>query len=291
MILRTSAGDPSNLTGTVRVGANNYTYTISIPLVGDLDGDGIYDLLDPTPRGETPVFTSSNRVVGGVGNSLAHTLTIRGYTNFSMFTFTAEPLPDGVSIDGNVISGTPTTVGTTTVALSAANPFGSVGRTNLILTILPGFTSSTAVQGLVNDASFRHTVTVTSNNFGSNLRFSATGLPTGTTISPGLPTNIGQDGSGTYTDNNTVSITDGTLDDLAIWRRAITVEEIRAIYRKGLQGANEQEASVGQDLVAYLPFEDDFSDHSGRGHHGLPVGSPTFGAGKVGKAIGPQLGE
>jgi len=184
MILRTSAGDPPNLTGMVRVGANNYTYTISIPLVGDLDGDGIYDLLDPTPRGETPVFTSSNRVVGGVGNSLAHTLTIRGYTNFSMFTFTAEPLPDGVSIDGNVISGTPTTVGTTTVALSAANPFGSVGRTNLILTILPGFTSSTAVQGLVNDASFRHTVTVTSNNFGSNLRFSATGLPTGTTISP-----------------------------------------------------------------------------------------------------------
>ena len=111
-------------------------------------------------------------------------------------------------------------------------------------------------------------------------------LPTtGTTISPGYPTNIGQDGTGTYTDNGTVSIEDGTIDDLAIWRRAITPDEMRSIYRKGLIGANVEQRPLDEALVAYLPFDGDFWDRSGRGTHGLPVGNPTFAPGVVGSAL------
>jgi hypothetical protein len=81
-------------------------------------------------------------------------------------------------------------------------------------------------------------------------------LPTtGTTVSPGLPTNIGQDGRGNYTDNGTVSIVDGTIDDLAIWRRSITLDEIVSLFRKGQSGANVQEKDLADSLVAWLPLD------------------------------------
>lgn len=111
-------------------------------------------------------------------------------------------------------------------------------------------------------------------------------LPTtGTTVSPGYPTNIGQDGTGTYTDNGTVSIEDGTIDDVAIWRRAITPDEMRSIYRKGLIGANVEQRPLDEALVAYLPFDGDYWDRSGKGTHGIPVGNPTFAPGVVGSAL------
>ncbi len=110
-------------------------------------------------------------------------------------------------------------------------------------------------------------------------------LPTtGTTISPGLPMNIGQDGTGTYTDSGGVQIEDGTIDDVAIWRRAITTDEMRSIHRKGLVGANVVERALDDQLVAYLPFDGDFWDRSGRGNHGTPIGSPSFQTGMIGQA-------
>ncbi len=108
---------------------------------------------------------------------------------------------------------------------------------------------------------------------------------TGTTISPGFPTNIGQDGTGSYTDNGTVSIEGGFIDDVAIWRRALSAEELLSIHRKGLVGSNVQQRSIAEGLVAYLPFDGDLWDRSGRGNHGIPVGSPNFAQGKLGAAM------
>jgi alkaline phosphatase D len=111
-------------------------------------------------------------------------------------------------------------------------------------------------------------------------------LPTtGTTISPGLPTNIGQDGSGTYTDGGTVTIGDGTLDDLGIWRRAISSEEVQEIFRKGLAGANIQQPDPTVGLVLYLPFDGDSWDRSGHGNHGRRVGNPNYAPGRIGGSI------
>lgn len=53
----------------------------------------------------------------------------------------------------------------------------------------------------------------------------ATGV--GDLTSP-LPLNVGQDGTGAYPHN-----LDGDVDDLAIWRRALTLEEIRTLYAEG----------------------------------------------------------
>ncbi len=47
-------------------------------------------------------------------------------------------------------------------------------------------------------------------------------------LSSGLPINIGQDGTGTYGFNLT-----GDVDDLAIWRRALTATEINRLYGGG----------------------------------------------------------
>jgi hypothetical protein len=56
-------------------------------------------------------------------------------------------------------------------------------------------------------------------------------------LNSALPLNIGQDGSGSYPHN-----LDGDIDDLAIWRRTLTFDEIRTLYQQG----------QGQDLASHL---------------------------------------
>jgi hypothetical protein len=43
--------------------------------------------------------------------------------------------------------------------------------------------------------------------------------------------------------------------------------------------------SLGDGLVAYLPFDGNYFDYSGRHNHGTPVGAPTFTAGQIGQAM------
>ena len=52
----------------------------------------------------------------------------------------------------------------------------------------------------------------------------------------GLALNIGQDGSGRYTDGNSVEINDLMMDDVGIWRRVLTAAEAKAIHQAGLAG-------------------------------------------------------
>src|SRR5207248_5866866 len=52
-----------------------------------------------------------------------------------------------------------------------------------------------------------------------------------------LALNLGQDGTGTYTRGGTAGM-DGGLDDLGIWRRALTADEVNWIFAKGARGAN-----------------------------------------------------
>jgi hypothetical protein len=51
----------------------------------------------------------------------------------------------------------------------------------------------------------------------------------------GLSVNIGQDGTGTYTDGGAAEI-DMVIDDLGIWRRGLSAAEVSAVFNAGLAG-------------------------------------------------------
>jgi hypothetical protein len=52
--------------------------------------------------------------------------------------------------------------------------------------------------------------------------------------------NLGQDGTGSYTDGGGVGITNAVMDDVGIWRRVVTPQEVASIYAQG---------QIGQDLT------------------------------------------
>jgi hypothetical protein len=54
----------------------------------------------------------------------------------------------------------------------------------------------------------------------------------------GYGVNIGQDGQGNYTDNGGAGITNALIDDVGIWRRALSSQEASAIYTAGQSGNN-----------------------------------------------------
>lgn len=89
---------------------------------------------------------------------------------------------------------------------------------------------------------------------------SQTSAPAPTPIQSQFAVNIGQDGTGLYTDNHGGNMT-AFMDDLGIWRRAITASEVASIYSSGLNGKDLSQASLSSQLniivrngVAYLTW-------------------------------------
>lgn len=68
----------------------------------------------------------------------------------------------------------------------------------------------------------------------------------------GYAVNIGQDGRGTYTDGGSAGITNGLIDDVGIWRRALSAQEALAVYTAGQNGKNLALALVAPALSAHL---------------------------------------
>jgi len=60
--------------------------------------------------------------------------------------------------------------------------------------------------------------------------------------------NIGQDGTGVYFDKGGASAIGAKIDDLGIWLRALSAEEARAIYPRGLVGRGLSQATVDPRL-------------------------------------------
>lgn len=58
----------------------------------------------------------------------------------------------------------------------------------------------------------------------------------------------------------------GELDDIGLWNRALTEDEITSLYEGNDNGYN---------LVAYYPFNGNANDESGNGHHGTIFGTVT----------------
>src|SRR5207249_55325 len=149
--------------------------------------------INPPP----PVITSATTANGTVGVAFSYQITA---TN-NPTSFNATGLPAGLSVNtsSGLISGTPTTAGTYTVAISATNS-GGTGTATLTLTIKPAapvITSPLTATGTVGVA-FSYTITATNNPTSYN----ATGLPAGLSVntSSGLI-------SGTPTTAGTYSVT------------------------------------------------------------------------------------
>ena len=128
-----------------------------------------------------PVITSTRALNGQVGIPFSYQISSAN----NPISYGANNLPAGleVSTATGVISGTPSTAGlTSTVVLSATSPAGTGTRTSTAV-ILPAFTSASTVTGFVNDGGFNHQVILGTHPFASStLRFSSSGLPTGTSI-------------------------------------------------------------------------------------------------------------
>lgn len=97
--------------------------------VGTTNGVGVFGIL---PTNVPPAITSSLTASGSVNRSFKYQITA---TN-SPTSFSAAPLPPGLTVNlkTGLISGTPTTVGVTTVMIGATNASGT-GNAKLVITI------------------------------------------------------------------------------------------------------------------------------------------------------------
>ncbi len=96
----------------------------------------------------------------------------------------------------------------------------------------------------------KHTMGVagTVDTDGLTLTDGQTSAPVPTLIQSTFAVNIGQDGTGVYTDNHSGHMV-ALLDDFGIWRRAITANEVSAIHTGGQAGKNLSQITTEGVLV------------------------------------------
>jgi len=101
---------------------------------------------------------------------------------------------------------------------------------------------------------------------------------TGSLNDPALALNIGQDGTGAYTDGEW----DGLIDDFAIWDRPLSATEVSTLYAFGVFGDSFLAPPVTTDLAVHLKFDGNLTDSSGKNRNGTAVGKPELTTGSIG---------
>ncbi|BDI32087.1 hypothetical protein CCAX7_41380 [Capsulimonas corticalis] len=235
-----SAGDYSLLSTSAAV--NAVPTSVSHPST-DINGsarpqgsavdEGAYEYGGSGPV--TPVITSGATASGTVGSAFSYQIVASNAPT----SYSATGLPAGVTINSGtgLISGTPTTAGTSTVTLGATNGAGT-GNKTLTITIsaaapsAPVITSASTASGMVGTA-FSYQITASN----SPTSYSASGLPSGLSVntSTGLI-------SGTPTATGTSTVTLGATNaggtgnltlTITISASTGTAYNVNAIYTSG----------------------------------------------------------
>ena len=140
-----------------------------------------------------PKITSTLTAGGVLGSAFSYTITANGSPTI---TFTASPLPAGLTLSGATISGTPTAVGSTNVTLTAGNGTAPNDTQTLVITITaapvaPSITSALTASGATG-VQFNYAITASGT---TPINFTATPLPAGLTLTgatiSGTPTASG----------------------------------------------------------------------------------------------------
>jgi PKD repeat protein len=192
--------------------ADAATYDVAVT---NLSGTILSDTVTLTVTTAAPVITNS---------SLSSAATVGTPFNFmitatnSPTTYSASPLPAGLTFNpaSGILSGTPTTVGTTVVSLGATNATGTATATLTITTTAaagtPVITSPPSAPGTVGAPFVTYLIAAT----GQPTSYTATGLPPGLTLNPltgaitGTPAAAGTF-TVTLTATNSVGTTTATL--------------------------------------------------------------------------------
>ncbi|MBC8009230.1 MAG: DUF5011 domain-containing protein [Burkholderiales bacterium] len=97
----------------------------------DMSIDDVY-AADEAPTASAPTIVSATAATAYLGVPFSFQLSADGATSY-----TAAPLPDGLTLNTStgVISGTPTTLGVTAVAVTATNAFALTGNGSLSITV------------------------------------------------------------------------------------------------------------------------------------------------------------
>src|ERR1700678_3410487 len=166
----------------------NYTVSVgdssaSLPLTGTLavassQLGAPVTLANPGPQASLAGTAASSVTLAGTDTTSGQTLT-----------YSATGLPAGLSISsGDVISGTPTADGTSTVTVTAKDGNGAYATQSFVWTVSPGTNANTVtVTTPANQTSTVGTaaslqIGATDSASGQTLTYAATGLPTGLTI-------------------------------------------------------------------------------------------------------------
>ena len=131
--------DPTNVTGDSNTNNNSFTKSFQVPV-------------------PAPVIVSSLVATATAGQPFTYTIVA---TN-NPTSFSATGLPNGLSVNAGVISGTPSDVGSASIVISASNAGGTDTQT-LVLTVgasAPSITSPLAAHGSLG-VSFNYNLTVT----------------------------------------------------------------------------------------------------------------------------------
>jgi hypothetical protein len=137
----------------------------------------------------TPVITSSLTAIGEVGVAFSYIITATNTNNGT--TYCATPLPPGLSLGNgqnrNVISGTPTTAGTTNVTIkvfngagTCSNPPTCYAQATLVITICPDAPSITSALTATATVGTPFSYQIAADN--SPISYDATDLPGGLTV-------------------------------------------------------------------------------------------------------------